>query len=125
MDSSKDSYQSSQQTYDTSTLADLTEAFETTWEVLQAHDPFRDWEQDDELRLALTGKLLALATDGLTDPEQLRSLALESLPLGRSARFRPRPLHPSAGRKKSSAQQSLSSVDSPSVDSWIESFRVS
>jgi hypothetical protein len=73
-------------TYETSTLNNLTKAFESTWAVLQAHDPFRDLDKDDDLKLALKGKLLALAAEGLTDPERLRSLALEDLPLTRSPR---------------------------------------
>jgi hypothetical protein len=71
----------SRQSYEASPLANLTKAFETAWATLQAHDPFRDLEKDDDLKLALRCKLLALAADGLTDPEQLRWLALEDLPL--------------------------------------------
>jgi hypothetical protein len=72
--------------FETSPLANLMKAFELSWEVLRSHDPFRDLEKDDDLKLALRGKLLALAADGLTDPERLRELALEDLPLTRSPR---------------------------------------
>ncbi|MGH6735524.1 MAG: hypothetical protein ACRECX_05525 [Methyloceanibacter sp.] len=72
--------------YEMSPLADLTKAFEASWEVLKSHDPFRDPEKDDDLKLALRSKLLALAADGLSDPDQLRRLALENLPLTRSVR---------------------------------------
>jgi hypothetical protein len=57
----------------------LREAFEATWVVLQARDPFRDFDRDQELRAALCRKLKMLASDGVTDPIELREWALESL----------------------------------------------
>jgi hypothetical protein len=65
--------------YDPKTLEALSEAFEATWVVLQARDPFRDFERDLELRAALSRKLKLLASDGVTDPIELREWALESL----------------------------------------------
>jgi hypothetical protein len=47
--------------------------------VLQARDPFRDFERDSELRTALNQKLMTLVADGVTDPIELREQALESL----------------------------------------------
>jgi len=67
-------------TYDPKTLDALGEAFDATWVVLQARDPFRDFERIYELRTALSQKLVALAADGVTDPIELREWALESLP---------------------------------------------
>lgn len=67
--------------YDPKTLDALGEAFDATWVVLQARDPFRDFERAYELRTALSQKLMALAADGVTDPIELREWALESLPL--------------------------------------------
>jgi hypothetical protein len=66
--------------YDPKTLDALGEAFDATWVVLQARDPFRDFERIYELRTALSQKLVALAADGVTDPIELREWALESLP---------------------------------------------
>ena len=66
--------------YDPKTLDALGEAFDATWVVLQARDPFRDFERAYELRTALSQKLVALAADGVTDPIELREWALESLP---------------------------------------------
>ena len=66
--------------YDPKTLDALGEAFDATWVVLQARDPFRDFERAYELRTALSQKLMALAADGVTDPIELREWALESLP---------------------------------------------
>jgi hypothetical protein len=65
--------------YDPKTLDALREAFEATWVVLQARDPFRDFDRDLELRTALSRKLKMLASDGVTDPIELREWALESL----------------------------------------------
>ena len=66
--------------YDPKTPDALKEAFEATWVMLQARDPFRDLERDSELRSALSRRLEKLASDGVTDPIELREWALESLP---------------------------------------------
>lgn len=66
--------------YDPKTPDALKEAFEATWVMLQARDPFRDLERDSELRSALSRQLTKLASDGVTDPIELREWALESLP---------------------------------------------
>jgi hypothetical protein len=65
--------------YDPKTLDALREAFDATWVVLQARDPFRDFDRDSELRTALNQKLKTLVADGVTDPVELREWALESL----------------------------------------------
>lgn len=64
--------------YDPKTLDALAEAFDATWVVLQARDPFRDFERDSELRTALDQKLMTLVADGVTDPIELREWALEN-----------------------------------------------
>ena len=66
--------------YDPKTLESLDQAFEATWVVLQARDPFRDFQRDTELKSALSQKLIGLAADGVTDPIELREWALEGLP---------------------------------------------
>jgi hypothetical protein len=65
--------------YNPNTLEALTQAFEATWVVVQARDPFRDFERDFELKTALSQKLMTLAADGVTDPIELREWALEGL----------------------------------------------
>ena len=94
--------------YDPKTLDALGEAFDATWVVLQARDPFRDFERAYELRTALSQKLMTLAADGVTDPIELREWALESLPLLTQSRLLgiegPKPARPSVG---SSTAQSL------------------
>ena len=46
-------------------------------------DPFRDYANDSELKIAIGKKLLDLVVDGVTDPLRLRNLTLESLLLPR------------------------------------------
>jgi hypothetical protein len=65
--------------YDPKTLDALGEAFDATWVVLQARDPFRDFDKDNELKTELSHKLSALAADGVTDAIELREWALEGL----------------------------------------------
>ena len=65
--------------YHPKTLDALGQAFDATWVVLQARNPFRDFESDSELKSALNRKLTTLAADGVTDPVELREWALESL----------------------------------------------
>jgi hypothetical protein len=65
--------------YDPKTLDALGQAFDATWLVLQARNPFRDFESDSELKSVLSRKLMTLAADGVTDPIELREWALEGL----------------------------------------------
>ena len=66
--------------YDPALRSTVERVFDVTWTVLQARDPFRDLDQDYELKTALSRKLMGLATDGVTDPIELREWALEGLP---------------------------------------------
>jgi hypothetical protein len=68
-----------QNPHSTQTTEALREAFEATWVVVQARDPFRDFERDFELRAALSRKLQMLSSEGVSDPIELREWALESL----------------------------------------------
>ena len=65
--------------YDPRMLEALGQAFDATWVEVQARDPYRDFERDDELKTAISQKLSMLAADGVTDPIELREWALESL----------------------------------------------
>ena len=65
--------------YDPKTLAVMDQAFAAIWRVLRADDPFRDCANDSELRIAIGHKLMNLVADGVTDPNRLRQLTLESL----------------------------------------------
>jgi hypothetical protein len=68
-------------TSDPTDLVILDQAFEAAWAVIQAHDPFRDLDKDEQLQLALRQKLFALASLGQRDPETLRNLVLADMPL--------------------------------------------
>ena len=69
--------------YEPKTLAMMDQALATIWNVVRADDPFRDYANDSELRLAIGQKLLNLVADGVTDPSRLRYLTLGSLVLPR------------------------------------------
>jgi hypothetical protein len=72
-----------EQSFENSTLANLSQAFEATWEVLLASDAsYAALEAQEELRHEVSAKLLQLAADGLTDPKELQRQVLESLNVG-------------------------------------------
>jgi hypothetical protein len=48
---------------------------------MQSHEPLLDADRAMELSIEISWKLVELAADGVSDPAQLRRLALESLPL--------------------------------------------
>ena len=57
----------------------MDEAFYAIWKVLRSDDPFRNYANDGELRVAIGRKLMDLVANGVTDPVKLRSLTVESL----------------------------------------------
>ena len=65
--------------HDPKTLAVMDQAFHAVWHILRADDPFRDYANDSELRLAIGHKLMDLVANGVTDPVRLRKLTVESL----------------------------------------------
>ena len=65
--------------YDPALLAAVEQAFDATWTELQARDPFRDFDKDNELKTELSHELSALAADGVTNAIELREWALEGL----------------------------------------------
>lgn len=69
--------------YDDATLDALEEALRDVWQVLKAHDPYPDWQEDPEMKKVLAEKLMALADSGVRDSQELRSKTLQSLCLGR------------------------------------------
>jgi hypothetical protein len=62
-------------------LAALERAFDATWPVIRAHEADNDKARMAELSRALSRRLVELAANGVTDPHELRRLALESFPL--------------------------------------------
>ena len=72
--------------YDPKTLAAMDQAFAAVWHMLRADEPFRDYANDTELKIAIGKKLLNLVVDGVTDPLRLRNLTVESLLFATSLR---------------------------------------
>ena len=68
-------------------LTALAQAFESTWLVMQAHELPLDADRATELSVEISRKLVELAADGVTDPAQLRRLALAASLPGTLARF--------------------------------------
>ena len=66
--------------YDPKTLAVMDQAFAAIWTVLRADDPFRNYANDSELRIAIGHTLMNLVSDGVNDPSRLRQLTVETLP---------------------------------------------
>jgi hypothetical protein len=62
-------------------LAALTRAFDATWPVIRAHECDEDKPRMAEISMELSRKLVELAANGVTDPQELRRLALETFPL--------------------------------------------
>jgi alpha-mannosidase len=62
-------------------LAAIERAFDATWPVIRAHEPGNDKTRMAELSMTLSHRLIELAAVGLTDPKELRRLALETFPL--------------------------------------------
>ena len=69
--------------YDPKTLTVMDQAFAAVWNILRADDPFRDYANDSELRIAIGHKLMELVANGETEPVRLGYLTLKSLPLPR------------------------------------------
>ncbi len=67
-----------QSTDSASTLDAIEQAFNSVWKTLYAHVT-SDNTQADELKIQLSQTLVALASDGITDPRELRRKALESM----------------------------------------------
>ena len=67
-------------------LASIERAFDATWPVIRAHEAGANKARMNELSMALSHKLIELASEGITDPQELRRLALEALDAFTSAR---------------------------------------
>jgi|SoiMetStandDraft_2_1073263.scaffolds.fasta_scaffold652351_2 hypothetical protein len=66
--------------YDSTQRAAMRWAFDAAWSVIRAHETEDDQDRDQELRVALNETLIALAAEGITDAQQLRSEALQRMP---------------------------------------------
>jgi hypothetical protein len=66
---------------DPKTLAAIDHAFEGAWSVLATRNLLARFANECELQEELSQRLVLLASDGVTDPEELRRQALASFPL--------------------------------------------
>ena len=69
------------QSYDDETLQALEQALRDVWQVLKAHDPCGDWDNNSELKRQVARTLMALADTGVTEAQELRSRTLECFDL--------------------------------------------
>jgi hypothetical protein len=66
---------------DPKTLAAIDLAFERAWNVLETRDLLARFANDRELQAELSQRLVVLASDGMSDPDELRRQVLASFPL--------------------------------------------
>ena len=66
---------------DPKTLTAIDFAFDAAWNVLETRDLLARFTNDSELKAELSQRLVVLASDGVTDAEELRRQALASFPL--------------------------------------------
>jgi hypothetical protein len=66
---------------DPKTLAAIDLAFEGAWSVLETRDHLARFANDRELQAELSQRLVVLASDGMSDPDELRRQVLASFPL--------------------------------------------
>jgi hypothetical protein len=62
----------------------MTQAFTAVWTTLYSHLPI-DGDGADELKIALSRTIIALAAEGVRDPKELRRRALENMALRSSS----------------------------------------
>ena len=66
-------------TYDAAALRVLQQVFDSAWARIEAERPLRDRQKDEELRTRIAKAIVAQASLGVSDPEELREAALRDL----------------------------------------------
>ena len=66
---------------DPKTLVAIDLAFDGAWDVLETRDLLARFANDRELQAELSQRLAVLASDGVSDPDELRRQVLASFPL--------------------------------------------
>ena len=66
---------------DPKTLAAIDRAFEGAWNVLETRDLLARFTNDSELKAEINQRLVILASDGVTNPDELGRQVLASFPL--------------------------------------------
>ena len=67
--------------YDPAASASIKAAFHEIWKALEAQHAFPGKPFEAELKVAITRRLVELAADGMTNPEELKAQVLGNLPL--------------------------------------------
>jgi hypothetical protein len=68
------------ESYSPSLIDAIERAFDAVWTTLYAHTP-SDGYQSKEMKIVLSQTLVALAANGITNPQELRRKALETMAL--------------------------------------------
>ena len=68
------------ESYSPSLIDAIERAFDAVWTTLYAHMP-SDGYQSKEMKIVLSQTLVALAANGITDPQELRRKVLETMAL--------------------------------------------
>jgi hypothetical protein len=66
---------------DSKTLAAIDLAFDGAWNVLETRDLLARFTNDSELKAEISQRLVILASEGVTNPDELRRQVLASFPL--------------------------------------------
>ena len=66
---------------DPETLAAIDFAFDGAWNVFETRDLLARFTNDSELKAEINQRLVILASDGVTNPDELRRQVLASFPL--------------------------------------------
>ena len=66
--------------YSPELLGSMEQAFKAVWQLLYAHMPIES-DNAHELQIKLSQTLVSLASDGVTDPADLRRKAIETMAL--------------------------------------------
>ena len=66
---------------DAKTLASIDLAFDRAWSVLETRDLLARFSNDSELKAEINQRLVILASDGVTNSDELRCQVLASFPL--------------------------------------------
>ena len=66
---------------DPKTLAAIDFAFDGAWNLLETRDLLARFANDSELKAEINQRLVILASDGVTNPDELRRQVLASFPL--------------------------------------------
>lgn len=85
---------------DPAVLTAIEQAFNAAWPVIRAHEAGADKARMAELGMMLSHRIIEMASGGVTDPQELRKLALESFPLAASSEVRGQECRPQSAPRR-------------------------